>query len=119
MIHKSLYNSLYKLQKECVKLVAKVPKSSCDEPIFDHLNLIRLSDLIENELKNLDLRSHISFFQNPLSSYFRKMGAGKCTDMTLAKKAYLTFKITIHSFLIGVFYASVSVYIANCLTHLG
>ena len=53
MIHKSSYNSLYKLQKECVKLVAKVPKSSCFEPIFDRLNFIRLPGLIENELKKL------------------------------------------------------------------
>ena len=58
MIHKSLYNSLYKLQKECVKLVAKVLKSSSVEPIFDRLNLIRLSDLIENELKKTWIQDH-------------------------------------------------------------
>ena len=113
MIHKSSYNSLYKLQKECVKLVAKVPKSSSVEPILDHLNLIRLSDLIENELKTHKL------LPESLIELFQKNGAGKCTDMTLAKKAHLMFKITVHSFLIGVFYASASVYIVNCLTQLG
>ena len=77
MINKSSYNSLYKLQKECVKLVAKVPKSSCVEPIFDHLNLTRLSDLIENESKKLGYKITHKLLPEPLTKLFQINGGRK------------------------------------------
>ena len=77
MINKSLYNSLYKLQKECVKLMANVPKSSCVEPIFDRLNLIRLSNLIENELKKLGYKVAHKLLPEPLIQLFLINGGRK------------------------------------------
>ena len=77
MINKSSYNSLYKLQKECVKLMANVPKSSCVEPIFDRLNLIRLSDLIGNELKKLGYKVAHKLFPEPLIELFQINGGRK------------------------------------------
>ena len=77
MIHKSSYNSLYKFQKECVKLVAKVPKSSCVEPIFDRLNLFRLPDLIENELKKLGYKITHKLLPEPLIELFQINGSRK------------------------------------------
>ena len=71
MINKSSYNSLYKLQKECVKLIANVPKSSCVEPIFDQLSLIRLSDLIGNELKKLGYKVAHKLLLEPLIELFQ------------------------------------------------
>ena len=77
MINKSSYNSLYKLQKECVKLMANVPKSSCAEPIFDRLNLIRLSNLIEIELKKLGYKVAHKFLPEPLIELFQTNGGKK------------------------------------------
>ena len=77
MINKSSYNSLYKLQKECVKLMANVPKSSCVEPIFDQLNLIRLSDLIGNELKKLGFKVTHELLPVPLIELFQINGGKK------------------------------------------
>ena len=70
MIPKSSYNSLYRLQKECIKLVAKVPKSSCVEPLFDHLNIIKLPGLIENELKKLGYKITNKLLPEPLTELF-------------------------------------------------
>ena len=77
MINKSSYNSLYKLQKECVKLMVNVPKSSCVEPIFDRLNLIRLSDLIGNELKKLGFKVAHKLLSVPLIELFQINGGRK------------------------------------------
>ena len=77
MIHKSSYNSLYKLQKEWLKRVAKVPKSSCVEPISDSLKLIRFSDLIEIELKKLGYKITHKVLPEPLIELFQINGGRK------------------------------------------
>ena len=118
MINKSSYNSLYKLQKECVKLIANVPKSSCAEPIFDRLNLITLSNLIEIELKKLEYKVAHKLLPEPLIELFQTKEGRKKHRYETRQKAYPTYRITVHSSLIRVSYASVSVYIANCLTQL-
>ena len=77
MIPKSLYNSLYRLQKECIKLVAKVPNSSCVEPIFDCLNIIKLPGLIENKLKKLGYKIANKLLPEPLIELFQINGGRK------------------------------------------
>ena len=77
MIPKSSYNSLYRLQKECIKLVAKVPKSSCVEPIFDHFNIIKLPGLIENELTKLGYKIANKLLPEPLIKLFQINGGRK------------------------------------------
>ena len=86
MIPKSSFNSLYRLQKECIKLVAKLPKTSNVEPTFDQLNIIKLSDLIDNELKKLGHKISNKLLPEPLIELFQRNGGKKCTDMTLSKK---------------------------------
>ena len=77
IIPKSSHNSLYRLKKECVKLVAKMPKHSNAEPIFKRQCIIRLPDLIKNELCKLGYKVTNKLLPKPLVELFEQQGGKK------------------------------------------
>ena len=86
IIPKSSHNSPYRLQKECVKLIAKMPKRSSVEPIFESQSIIRFPNLIENELRRLRYKVTNKLLPKPLVELFQQCGGKKMHRYETHKK---------------------------------
>ena len=86
MMSKSSYNSLYKLQKDCVRLIAKAKGNSSAKPLFSDLKIIRLPDLIENELCKLGYRLDKKIFPIPIVDLFHRNSGKKTHKYDMRQK---------------------------------
>ena len=77
MIPKSSLNSLYSLQKQCIKLMARIPRQTCANPAFKKMGIIRLRNLIDNELCKLGYKLSNKIIPKPLISLFQQNGGIK------------------------------------------
>ena len=109
MIPKSSHNSLYRLQKECVKLVAKMLKRSNADPIFKRQGIIRLPDLIKNELCKLGYKVTNKLLPKPLVGLFEQQGGKKTHKYETRNKNTQISSNTVYYYSTKVSYARVSV----------
>ena len=77
MASKSLCNNLYRLQKSCLKLIAKENRNSNVEPLFAKFKIIRFPDLIEGELCKLGYKLDRKLLPSPVADLFLRNNGKK------------------------------------------
>ena len=70
MCPKSLQNSLYRLQTNCAKLIAKMPKTYDAEILYKNFQIIQLRDMIYLEQRKLGNKASHKLLPKPLLDMF-------------------------------------------------
>ena len=95
MCPKSSQNSLYRLQTDCVKLVAKVQKTYDAEILYKNLWIIRLPVMVYLEQCKLGYKLSKKLLPKLLLSMFNIQGGEKKHDIQQEIKTHQIFKGTV------------------------
>ena len=87
MSSKSSCNSLYKLQKDCVRLIANRKRNSNVEPLFSNLKIIKFPDLIEIELCKTGYKIDRKLLPTPIIDLFHMKNGKKNHHYNTRQKA--------------------------------
>ena len=87
MISKSLCNNLYRLQKDCMKLIAKEKRNSNADPLFSNFKIIRFPDLIESELCKLGYKLDRKMLLIPVVDLFHRNNSKKMHKYNTRQKS--------------------------------
>ena len=93
-------DKLYKAQKVCIRIVAKLKPRDSLHGVFPALRVIPFPDLIQLELTKLGFKVSNKYLPAPILAIFNANGGEKNINIRLGIRQSLTFK-NINSFLCG------------------